>query len=398
MLDRIQYSGLEDDILNLMENAVESGEIATEAAKQAKISEANAKDSENKAKVSEVNSKKSENAALRSELNAKTSEINAKASEISAKDSADKSQEIYEAFAKGAVYRGVWNPQELPSYPPHYDVNSYWDVTLNIGTVSFELMGITWFAGDRLIYSVPNAQYFHIGHVSGVSSVNGDTGNVVVTPQSIKALPLTGGTLTGPVTINAPDGGLTVRGSNNVSTIYGNKSDNTNSWRLGKFTANSDDIGLFSSVYTNGLTLKRDGIYAYVNNAYVKLYYPGNDPTVDVIGALPLHGKADDSAKLNGFIQSKDVVADTLVQRSSDGSIQVKGIESTYDDQASISGSIAFRNNNTTDRTLRFCNNKPNIRTYLEVSSIAENDAKYYSVTNKPSIGDITGSIDFGRL
>ena len=103
------------------------------------------------------------------------------------KDIIDKLDELFEAFAKGAVYRGGWNPQVTPTYPDFANTNSHWDVYLNEGTTEFEWNDITWFAGDKLIYSKPDNKYFHIGHVSGVSSVNGQTGAVNLTANHVNA-------------------------------------------------------------------------------------------------------------------------------------------------------------------------------------------------------------------
>lgn len=123
-------------------------------------------------------------AAAASEIHADNFATHAGESASKAEDFANKSQEIYEAFAKGAVYRGGWNPK-TGAYPPHFDVNSYWDVYLDEGETSLVWDNITWYAGDRLIYSVPNSKYYHINHVSGVASVNGQTGNVSITPANL---------------------------------------------------------------------------------------------------------------------------------------------------------------------------------------------------------------------
>lgn len=161
-------------------------EDANDAAERARLSAISAQESAENSASSAAAALVSQNEAKASEDNAKISEDRAKVSEDNAKDYADKSQEIYEAFAKGAVYRGGWNPMITPTaYPDPLGVNSYWDVYLNAGSSEYEWNGITWHPGDRLIYSVPNAQYFHINGVSGVSSVDGLTGDVTLTDKYV---------------------------------------------------------------------------------------------------------------------------------------------------------------------------------------------------------------------
>lgn len=202
-------SGVVDDAKKYAEQAAASAAASSTSASEseasataANSSATSASTSASAAKVSEASAQTSATlsatSATNSENSAKASAISATSSEDSATISqgyAEKSQEIYEAFAKGAVYRGGWNPMSTPNYPDPLGTNSYWDVYLNSGTTSYEWNNITWYSGDRLIYSIPDSQFFHINAVSGVSSINGYTGSVTLDAAKVSALPLTGSTI-----------------------------------------------------------------------------------------------------------------------------------------------------------------------------------------------------------
>ena len=166
------FEGVAEEVIESAKNAQESAVIAADHALDAEYSASKAKDSEELSSFFAISSA--------------TSAVAAKESEINAKESEKASKEIYEAFMKGVVYRGGWKVQEMQAYPPHSDTNSVWDIVLDEGVVKYEWNGITWYAGDRLIYSVVDDQYFHINHVSGVESVNGKTGAVILSLQDIE--------------------------------------------------------------------------------------------------------------------------------------------------------------------------------------------------------------------
>ena len=90
-----------DWIISQLATVKDSMLKAVESAKNAKVSETNAKASEDNAKISETNAKASEDKAKISETNAKASEDNAKISETNAKASEDKAK-ISETNAKAS--------------------------------------------------------------------------------------------------------------------------------------------------------------------------------------------------------------------------------------------------------------------------------------------------------
>lgn len=135
--------------------------------------------------------KASAESAAKSEANAAVSETKAKGHETNSEELYNKTKEIYEAFAEGAIYRGVWNPQETNAYPDGDGINSYWDVVLNKGTREYIFDDITWTGGDRLIYSSPDNKYYHVDNTfldGGVESVNGKRGVVILTADDIEGL------------------------------------------------------------------------------------------------------------------------------------------------------------------------------------------------------------------
>ncbi|UOX40304.1 long tail fiber distal subunit [Vibrio phage PhiImVa-1] len=183
-------------------NAANSATAAANSATAAATSETNASISEGNAKTSEINAAASEQVAITKAAEASASAANAAASEASAlqsktdaeaaklaaQDAQQKSETIYEAFMKGAVYRGGWNPEQTQAYPDPLGTNSQWDVWLAPTTPYFDFDGKRWYSGDRLIWSQPDMEFFHITRVAGVLSVNGKTGAVNLTAEDFNAI------------------------------------------------------------------------------------------------------------------------------------------------------------------------------------------------------------------
>ena len=72
-----------------------------------------------------------------------------------------------------------------------------------------------------------------------------------------------------------------------------------------------------------------------------------------------------------------DKVANTVVKRNGSSDINVRLLRSSYGNQSTISGAIAYRVSNGSDNYVRYCSSKPAIRTFLETYSKAESDARY---------------------
>lgn len=183
-------------------NAANSATAAANSATAAATSETNASISEGNAKTSETNAAASEQVAITkaaeasasatsaaaSEASALQSKTDAESAKLAAQDAQQKSETIYEAFMKGAVYRGGWNPEQTQAYPDPQGTNSQWDVWLAPTTPYFDFDGKRWYSGDRLIWSQPDMEFFHITRVAGVLSVNGKTGAVNLTAEDFNAI------------------------------------------------------------------------------------------------------------------------------------------------------------------------------------------------------------------
>ena len=83
------------------------------------------------------------------------------------------------------------------------------------------------------------------------------------------------------------------------------------------------------------------------------------------IGALASGGTAVNSSKLNNKAESSAGTANTIVSRDSAGDVVARLLRTTYADQSTMSGAIAFRTNNSTDNYTRYCNNPSAVRAWL---------------------------------
>lgn len=83
------------------------------------------------------------------------------------------------------------------------------------------------------------------------------------------------------------------------------------------------------------------------------------------IGALANGGTAVNSSKLNNKAESSAGTANTIVSRDSAGDVVARLLRTTYADQSTISGAIAFRTNNSTDNYTRYCNSPTAVRNWL---------------------------------
>lgn len=99
--------------------------------------------------------------------------------------------------------------------------------------------------------------------------------------------------------------------------------------------------------------------------AWIRLYTTGFKPTLADIGALASGGTAVNSSKLNNKSESSAGTANTIVSRDSAGDIVARLLRTTYADQSTMSGAIAFRTNNSTDNYTRYCNSPTAVRNWL---------------------------------
>jgi len=172
------------------EAAIYAHEMAGQAHDSSVVAEEHKDSAESSMNVATQKANEAAISALTATAKATVATVKAAEAVISAKnakESEDRSEEIYQAFAKGAVYRGSWNPK-TSAYPDPKNINSYWDVILDEGVPSLVWSNITWYSGDRLIYSLPDKKYFHITRVPGVISVNGKSGAVNISLEDLAGI------------------------------------------------------------------------------------------------------------------------------------------------------------------------------------------------------------------
>ena len=77
------------------------------------------------------------------------------------------------------------------------------------------------------------------------------------------------------------------------------------------------------------------------------------------------NGSGNVSWSLSEIGGSTAITANTLAMRDSAGDITARLMKSTYDNQSTITGAIAYRVNNSTDNYIRFCSDSSAVRTWL---------------------------------
>jgi hypothetical protein len=78
---------------------------------------------------------------------------------------------------------------------------------------------------------------------------------------------------------------------------------------------------------------------------------------------------------LDGFNSAQASTVSTVAVRDASGDIVVRLVRSEFTNEATISGAMAFRVNNSTDNYIRFCSDTPAIRTFLNVPTRTGGDA-----------------------
>ena len=130
------------------------------------------------------------------------------------------------------------------------------------------------------------------------------------------------------------------------------------------------------------------------------VYHAGNKPTASDIGALPLIGKAVDSALLNGTNETTASTINTIAKRDGSGDISVRLLRSEYANQNTIGGAIAYRTNNVADNYVRFCSDPAAIRTWLGTAATFHNHTALTGVTDITGAGSsgTWGSLNIGGV
>lgn len=140
-------------------------------------------------------------------------------------------------------------------------------------------------------------------------------------------------------------GALHIRGNNGASTSIAINQDHSIRFR--------------SSTLYAGATTNANGN---------TIWHSGNDGS----------GSGLDADLLDGYGTSTNSTASSVAVRDASGDINVRLIRQEYTDQATISGGMVFRVNNSTDNYLRVCNDVSAIRTFLGASASSHNHSGTY--------------------
>lgn len=111
------------------------------------------------------------------------------------------------------------------------------------------------------------------------------------------------------------------------------------------------------------------------------------------IGALPSGGTAVNASKLNNKAESSAGTANTIASRDSAGDINARLLRTTYADQSTMGGAIAFRTNNSTDNYTRYCNSPTAVRNWLGASPTSHTHS-YLPLSG----GTVTNNINYNMF
>lgn len=92
---------------------------------------------------------------------------------------------------------------------------------------------------------------------------------------------------------------------------------------------------------------------------------------------------------LDGFHASTTSAANTIVAQDASADINCRLVRSTYANQATISGAMAFRTNNSSDNYIRFCSDATAIRTFIGAAA-SSHAHSYLPLTGGTLSGPLT--------
>ncbi|WP_220474578.1 tail fiber protein [Vibrio harveyi] len=101
---------------------------------------------------------------------------------------------------------------------------------------------------------------------------------------------------------------------------------------------------------------------------------------------LNINAKSKDTSKLNGAADSQSGTANSIAKRTSSGDLVARLFRSTYANQSTIKGALAFRVNNGSDNYIRFCSSVPAIRAWLDAYSKGEANSRFLSNSAKTTL------------
>lgn len=119
-------------------------------------------------------------------------------------------------------------------------------------------------------------------------------------------------------------------------------------------------------------TLDADGNLSALDNIPTQLTAAQLMSLIQTVDGI---GSGLDADLLDGLQQSAAATGSTVAARDSNGDITMRLPRTNYADQATISGGMVFRVNNSTDNFLRVCNDIAAIRAFLDVPNTAHTHA-----------------------
>jgi len=208
--------------------------------------------------------------------------------------------------------------------------------------------------------------------VTGTLSTTGGNStdwNTAYTYSQVGHVPLVGGTMTGNLTV-----------SNGAPSIKFNDTD-----------SGADDFWIHINSDIFYILTDRDDSGSWDGNHPLQLRNPTSDGllygaaiyTANNFGKTQIDALNVDASTVDGYSLSKDNGnGDTIAQRNGSGDIHARLLRSSYSNQNTISGALAFRVNGTNDNYNRYCSDRAAIRTWLDLYNKGEADARYVNATD----------------
>ena len=141
------------------------------------------------------------------------------------------------------------------------------------------------------------------------------------------------------------------------------------------YLGNTENGGLGLQARRNGGSFKT--VWTVDNGTGVLNF--GTEPTIQHNKVWHAGNDGEDSGldadKLHGAVPDPNVSNNTIVERTSSGDVQCRLARSTYQNQDTISGAIAYRINTSSNNFIRFCSDPAAIREFLDVPSTSNINA-----------------------
>lgn len=384
------------DAQTLLRNVQSSTLDAAASAQSASVSAATATQeasqiaSSTQQAVADVQAVKVDVLAVQTDVTAKASQVTTDVATVSAdktaaegfkdaaetaKDKALVAQQSAETAAANLpvslAYQGVWDAStgNLPTQPT---TSSRWLVSIP-GTIG----GQDYQVGDSIVWNNLAGDWERIGSTTqAIKSVNGVSGlDITLDAGDVGALPITGGSLAGPLTSSS-----TIHTEGAQGYIY-------TAGDVGFIYTEGDN----AHIYTKGATANIEARLGQIREQGRRVYSANNKPspgelgtytateidtklsnlTATDVGALPTQGQAVDSKLLAGKTWDTHPTANHIVARDANADISARMFKSSYPPQAGAiasSAALCFRNNATSDTYIRTAG-KSVIKTWLGYSA-----------------------------